>query len=314
MPIEFRCDQCRKLLRTPDDTAGKLAKCPECGSVVTIPEPAPGQAGAGGGVPPWSTTAAGPVASPFASPTPVSDAVFGAGQADGYGWTAALRPTRIDLADVFSRTWELFKQQWAMCLAAWLITAVAGGVAFMVGIAVVGVLRAILGGLGGFLGWLALVLCFAWLGVGNMIFCLRLARGQRASFEDLFSGGPYLGNFVLAAVLFNVIVFAGALLFVIPGIIFALMFSQHALLVIDRKAGALEALSMSQELTHGNKLTLLAIFLVAGIVGNVLVLATCGLGALVVVPYMMLLAPVVYLAMSGQSVVESAAGRGMGQG
>ncbi len=30
MPIEFRCLQCGKLLRTGDDTAGKQAKCPEC--------------------------------------------------------------------------------------------------------------------------------------------------------------------------------------------------------------------------------------------------------------------------------------------
>src|SRR5690606_26481769 len=38
MPIEFRCSQCQKLLRTPDDTAGKQAKCPSCGAVVPIPE------------------------------------------------------------------------------------------------------------------------------------------------------------------------------------------------------------------------------------------------------------------------------------
>src|SRR2546425_359209 len=37
MPIEFRCPQCAKLLRTPDDTAGKQAKCPECGTLTTIP-------------------------------------------------------------------------------------------------------------------------------------------------------------------------------------------------------------------------------------------------------------------------------------
>jgi len=48
MPIEFRCSQCGKLLRTGDDTAGKQAKCPSCGSIQAIPmssqlaEPAPG--------------------------------------------------------------------------------------------------------------------------------------------------------------------------------------------------------------------------------------------------------------------------------
>ncbi len=41
MTIEFRCTQCAKLLRTPDDTAGKQAKCPECGAIMQIPTAPP---------------------------------------------------------------------------------------------------------------------------------------------------------------------------------------------------------------------------------------------------------------------------------
>jgi hypothetical protein len=37
MPIEFRCGQCGKLLRTGDDTVGRQAQCPECGALSTIP-------------------------------------------------------------------------------------------------------------------------------------------------------------------------------------------------------------------------------------------------------------------------------------
>jgi phage FluMu protein Com len=39
MAIEFRCTNCNKLLRTKDDTAGKQAKCPECGTILQIPAP-----------------------------------------------------------------------------------------------------------------------------------------------------------------------------------------------------------------------------------------------------------------------------------
>ena len=46
MPIEFRCGQCGKLLRTGDETAGKRAKCPSCGTVQ--PVPAAGTAVGGG--------------------------------------------------------------------------------------------------------------------------------------------------------------------------------------------------------------------------------------------------------------------------
>jgi hypothetical protein len=37
MPIEFRCPSCSKLLRTPDESAGKKAKCPQCGTIVDVP-------------------------------------------------------------------------------------------------------------------------------------------------------------------------------------------------------------------------------------------------------------------------------------
>jgi phage FluMu protein Com len=37
MPIEFRCRQCGKLLRTGDETAGRQAQCPACSALTTIP-------------------------------------------------------------------------------------------------------------------------------------------------------------------------------------------------------------------------------------------------------------------------------------
>lgn len=40
MPIEFRCPSCAKLLRTPDESAGKKAKCPQCGTIADVPHSA----------------------------------------------------------------------------------------------------------------------------------------------------------------------------------------------------------------------------------------------------------------------------------
>ncbi len=40
--IEFRCTGCNKLLRTAADTAGKQAKCPECGRILSVPAPGAG--------------------------------------------------------------------------------------------------------------------------------------------------------------------------------------------------------------------------------------------------------------------------------
>ncbi|MEN6459047.1 MAG: hypothetical protein ABFC63_08960 [Thermoguttaceae bacterium] len=38
MSIEFRCNQCGRLLRTGDDTAGRQAQCPVCGAIRIVPD------------------------------------------------------------------------------------------------------------------------------------------------------------------------------------------------------------------------------------------------------------------------------------
>jgi hypothetical protein len=55
MPIEFHCAACNKMLRVPDETAGKKAKCPNCGAVMPIPEAAPPKETA-----PWPPEETGP--------------------------------------------------------------------------------------------------------------------------------------------------------------------------------------------------------------------------------------------------------------
>jgi phage FluMu protein Com len=43
MSIEFGCCECRKLLRVPEASAGKKARCPACGSIQDVPSaPEPG--------------------------------------------------------------------------------------------------------------------------------------------------------------------------------------------------------------------------------------------------------------------------------
>lgn len=59
MAIEFRCSQCNQLLRVPETSAGKNARCPKCQALMQVPSaagfgaappppPPPGPTGAGG--------------------------------------------------------------------------------------------------------------------------------------------------------------------------------------------------------------------------------------------------------------------------
>jgi phage FluMu protein Com len=71
MPIEFRCTQCNRLLRTADGTEGKQAKCPQCGAVLTVPAPQTGQPGS---PPPYGPQAGSPF-TPGADSAPTQPSV-----------------------------------------------------------------------------------------------------------------------------------------------------------------------------------------------------------------------------------------------
>lgn len=80
MAIEFRCSQCNKLLRTGEATAGKQARCPECGAISQVP--------AAGAAPPGEAAPSFPPPEPPPSEGPGSPFAPGgrpAGGADAGG-------------------------------------------------------------------------------------------------------------------------------------------------------------------------------------------------------------------------------------
>ncbi len=329
MVIEFRCSQCQKLLRTGDETAGKQAKCPECGTVMAIPtagatesvfspeasspkeqadDPFAGGdpfAGAGPqGAPGSPPPSSGDPENPYASPASMTMAAGYAPQAAG-----SFTPSLIDFSDVFGRTWELFKREWGTCLLAVFVA-----MAIILGFE--GVLR--IGGMMVFattgdeglatsfvlLGMPIGVALRIWLGAGLAIFMLRVARGQPTDISLVFSGGPFFLRALGAAIVCGLIVAVGTLLFIIPGIILSLMLSQFFYLIVDRNLGAMDSLDVSRQIMVGNKLTLFAVQIVAAIVGTLLILCTCGLGIFATVPFLSLLQAVIYLAATGQPMAE----------
>jgi DNA-directed RNA polymerase subunit RPC12/RpoP len=389
MPIEFRCTECNRLLRTQDETAGKKAKCPECGAILTIPKPGmpPGTPGASpfGQVPPPSGPGPSPIGagpSPAAPPPPGAGpespfgpvppppggpaSPFGAGStadvenpyaSPGHYMPAApaagrFAPTPIYMGDMLSRTWEIFKAQMGMCV---LIVLVAGltilgvyAVAFVAAIALT--VGAVAMGPGGFVLaivlrlfiQLGLVLFVTWVIIGVIVATLKIARGQEATIGDIFSGGVYflrvllanilvglinLGVLLVSLVLAVVLSLAAAtamrnagpvvaifimvgtvFLAVIPMTVVWLMFALRQFLIVDRNVGVIESLSLSMQFTRGNKLTMFLTAFVAGILGEIIILFTCGLGVFLVGPYLVLLWTVMYLAMTGQPMLDQMRG------
>jgi len=301
MPIEFRCEQCSKLLRTPDESAGRQAKCPECGAINTIPSAsqsggqpsAAGGAGQGGsfGPPPgWAPQDAGPTPEQRSAGQPMSPGELG--------------HAAIDVNEVFSQAWSIFKQQWGICLG---LIVVAGLVNMIPGILVQGLAQTMQQGpalalatmvinIGGFV-------LQTWITVGQMLAFLRIARGQPVELGMLFQGGPWLARALGGNILFGLMVGLGMLLCVVPGVILALMFWPYLLLIVDRNMGVIESLDRAREITRGNWapvfLMALAMF---GL--SILGLLACFVGIFVVGAFGALLYVVAYLQMTAQPVIQ----------
>jgi phage FluMu protein Com len=309
MPIEFRCTQCDRLLRTPDGTAGKSAKCPQCGTVVPIPETAPpAQA-----PPPQQFD---PPPEPAVAPG-LRDTITHTDAANPYQSPAAAEmrgniprgyaPTQIDLGETLSRTWELYKQNMGMLIAGTLIyflcnmvvSAIVGGAFAIIMVNARGVETVVVQLVQQL--FTQAVATFFW--IGMIRFMLQIARGEPAEFGTLFSGGPWYLYGVALQIITTLAVGFGFLLLIVPGIILALMFSQAMFMLVDQDSDIMGSLRLSIEATKGNKLTLLGLYIVAGAIALVITVLTCGLGALLAMPFMMLLSAVIYLGVTGQSTV-----------
>lgn len=334
MPIEFRCTQCNRLLRTQDETAGKEAKCPECGTVMVIPDSgsspaAPGEPPAGPeqpGSPPSGAGETSPfgdvappasgAASPFAQGKPADEVNPYASPAD---YTAPAQPgsapvpgpivhTQIDSGEVLGHAWAIYKDKMLWCIGATVIVGIlnwlAGQIANYGGAAV--------GAAAGdeaiaitcmVLGILAGQLFALWLNIGMTLFLLKVGRGQELSMGALFQGGPYFLTALVAGILVSVIYVLGFAALIVPGVILALMLSQFLCLIVDRDAGIIESMKLSAQITQGNKLTLFVLWIVS--VGLILagVLACC-VGVFFTAPLVSLLWIVAYLAMTGQPTAD----------
>ena len=337
MPIEFRCSECNKLLRTGDDTAGRQAKCPECGAIMDIPSPGTQPVGPPAPAPPQDAPS-GPDApgSPFGAGSPGPSSPFGtpggmggfqpddptnpyqspASYADvpiGHAAKGPIVPTIIDMGDIFSHTWDILKERFLPCLGAVLVVVlISNGVhqllSFMAGMAgaaagdeAISVTLAVV-------AWFVGVAISIWLGIGQAMFLLKIARGEEAPFGTIFAGGPYFLTVLLASLLVGLIVCCGYLLLIVPGVIFALMYSQFYYLVIDRDMGVMESLETSKQIMVGNKATLFAIYLVSVMAVVVVIPCTLCIGLFVIVPYLSLMAVVIYLVASGQTTARHAYG------
>ena len=100
------------------------------------------------------------------------------------------------------------------------------------------------------------------LNVGLAAFSLAIVRRKEINTKHLFKGFQFLSKSAAVGLLYLLIIIIGFVLFIIPGIIWALMFSQvFYILSENQDLGIKEIFKKSARIMKGNKLKLLGLFL-----------------------------------------------------
>lgn len=139
---------------------------------------------------------------------------------------------------------------------------------------------------------LLLVIASIIVSIGYMIISLKVSRGEAVSIKDIIPPGKIGFNVFLVSILAGIIVVAGLILLIIPGIYLALRFMMTSYAVVDG-AGIKESFSRSTHLTDGHKWQLLGFCIVLCLV-NILGAIPFGLGLLVTTPITAVAAAHVY--------------------
>lgn len=201
---------------------------------------------------------------------------------------------KFSIGDAFRFGWRLWKEHWPLLLSAVVISF-------------------LLPALPQFLQWALptdtgfayfalqvvhfILFVIAQMGIINIT--LRVAQGLPTSINDFFSTVHLFPSYLWGWILFYLAFFFGLLLFIVPGIIFALKFCLWPYYVLDRNFGGVDSLKASNRAVYGSKWDLL-LFGLGTFLLNLLGLLLFGVGLLVTVPVTLLAWAYVYLHLSPQ--------------
>jgi len=124
----------------------------------------------------------------------------------------------------------------------------------------------------------------AYLTIGTIRISLKLADGKKTEFKDLYSAkAETFIRYVIGGLLYSLIVIAGIILLIIPGIIFAIKYQYYNYLIVDKSLSPFDAIKKSGKITQGYKWNLLLFGFVIGVV-TLLGLFALVVGILVAAP------------------------------
>jgi len=123
--------------------------------------------------------------------------------------------------------------------------------------------------------------------IGLITIALKFLDDEVPKFEDLFSFKPYFWRYFGASILTGLVVWAGLILLIVPGIYWALKFQFFGYFVVDQNCEPIESMRRSSQITQSVKWKLLGFGVVLAII-NVIGAICLFVGLFVTVPVTLL--------------------------
>ncbi|QGJ69624.1 Hypothetical protein PBC10988_13060 [Planctomycetales bacterium 10988] len=159
----------------------------------------------------------------------------------------------------------------------------------------------------GFFSVILYPLALCWMLAGFNTYLFQLVRGEQPSFGVLFSGTnflPYLGVLLLLSIAVNL----GMCLLIIPGLFLALSLWPAPFLVLENRYSVMNSFKKAWELTEGNRLTMLLIAFILGLINGAGALLLY-VGMLFTLPFVNLAVIVAYFMITSQPTYLQAEGK-----
>ena len=319
MTIELNCPHCDKFLRTTDDKAGQTAKCPGCGELITIPaagelvhteqiEAEPADDSPGG--------------SDERKPCPLCGEMIrkearkcrycGEEIDGGVREPDEKDPTSLELSDVLSASWELFKQHMGVAIGGLVLAGILQYIPFF-GIGIAAQIAEHGGADAQPIAVAALVCMFligitvsVYLSCGLTRLYLNIAYDREPRIGDLFSMKLNTMLSWLAASLIQTLCMVLIFWTCIGPIILGLMWMPLHWLIVDQQLGPLAALTEAKRLTDGHKLNVFLVMLVGYLIGTAGAMA-CYVGMLFTMPLMLVIYTTLYVRLKARAGAAPAA-------
>lgn len=128
---------------------------------------------------------------------------------------------------------------------------------------------------------------------GLMRMAIATVRTGRAEFGQMFSAGDVIPNLIGAGILTTIATVIGFFLCVVPGLLLSGLFMFVTPLIVDKRMGAIEAITGSLNALKPQMWMALLFVIVLGLVAGAGVLA-CGVGVLVTAPLALIALAITY--------------------